>query len=111
MFRDSPSIPLTALAAAMLALPAQAQEAPTPTSPVYSRDTPVEKLVADPAAVAVLNMDEIMDAATDGNYKLNVGFQYPNQPSYTDAGKETYDQRNTAKAKALDGATICTGTP
>ena len=35
-----------------LALPAQAQEAP-----VYSRNTPVEKLVADPAAVAVLNKD------------------------------------------------------
>ena len=29
-----------------------------------------------------------MDAASDGNYNLNVGFQYPNQPDYSDAGKE-----------------------
>ena len=31
------------------------------------------------AVQAVLDMDEIMDAASDGNYRLNVGFQYPNQ--------------------------------
>jgi peptide/nickel transport system substrate-binding protein len=40
-----------------------------------------------------------MDAASDGNYQLNVGFQYPNQPDYTDAGKETYNQHNAALAK------------
>ncbi len=51
--------------------------------------------------MAALNMDEIMDAATDGNYKLNVGFQYPGRPGYTDAGKETYNQHDPAKAKAL----------
>ena len=62
---------------------------------------PTDNLYFRQAVQAVFNMDEIMDAATDGNYKLNVGFQYPNQPSYTDAGKETYDQRNIAKAKAL----------
>jgi peptide/nickel transport system substrate-binding protein len=44
-------------------------------------------------------MDEIMDAASDGNYRLNVGFQYPNQPSYTDAGKETYNIHNADLAK------------
>ena len=42
-----------------------------------------------------------MDAATDGNYKLNVGFQYPGRAGYTDAGKETYNQHDPAKAKAL----------
>jgi len=62
---------------------------------------PTDNLHFRQAVQAVLNMDEIMDAATDGNYRLNVGFQYPNQPSYTDAGKETYDQRNAAKARAL----------
>ncbi len=51
------SLRYESVALLFLALPAQAQEAPTPTSPVYSRDTPVEKLVADPAAVAVLNKD------------------------------------------------------
>ena len=44
-------------------------------------------------------MDEIMDAASDGNYKLNVGFQYPNQPDYTDAGKDTYNLHDPALAK------------
>jgi len=62
---------------------------------------PTDNLQFRQAVQAALNMDEIMDAATDGNYRLNVGFQYPNQPSYTDAGKETYDQRNAAKAKQL----------
>jgi peptide/nickel transport system substrate-binding protein len=42
-----------------------------------------------------------MDAATDNNYRLNVGFQYPNQPSYTDAGKETYNINNQQRARAL----------
>jgi peptide/nickel transport system substrate-binding protein len=50
---------------------------------------------------AVLDMDEIMEAATDGAYKLNKGFQYPGQTYYTDAGKETYNQKNPAKAKQL----------
>ena len=44
-------------------------------------------------------MDEIMDAATDGNYRLNVGFEYPTQPTYTDAGKETYNLHDPALAK------------
>ncbi len=48
---------------------------------------------------AALDMDEIMDAASDGNYQLNVGFQYPNQPDYTDAGKETYNLHDPALAK------------
>jgi len=39
----------------MLALPAAAQQAAPPAA--YSRDTPVEKLAADPAAAAVLNKD------------------------------------------------------
>ena len=30
---------------------------------------------------------------------LNVGFQYPNQPTYTDAGKETYNLHDPALAK------------
>jgi peptide/nickel transport system substrate-binding protein len=62
-----------------------------PTDNVYFRQ----------AVQAVLNMDDLMDAATDGNYKLNVGFQFPGRPGYTDAGKETYNQHDTAKAKAL----------
>jgi len=54
----------------LLALPAAAQDAPAsapastaasttagPAAPAYSRDTPVEKMTSDPAAVAVLNKD------------------------------------------------------
>ena len=56
----------------LMTLPAAAQDAPASTTataglpanatasapaPAYSRDTPVEKLASDPAAVAVLNKD------------------------------------------------------
>jgi hypothetical protein len=58
----------------LLTLPAAAQDAPASTAasapasapasttasppvPAYSRDTPVEKMTSDPAAVAVLNKD------------------------------------------------------
>jgi peptide/nickel transport system substrate-binding protein len=60
---------------------------------------PTDNLMFRKAVQAVLDMDEIMDAASDGNYSLNVGFQYPNQSDYTDAGKETYNQHNATLAK------------
>lgn len=62
---------------------------------------PTNNLMFRRAVQAVLDMDEIMDAASDGNYSLNVGYQYPNQPSYTDAGKETYNIKDPALAKKL----------
>ena len=60
---------------------------------------PTDNLMFRKAVQAALDMDEIMDAASDGNYKLNVGFQFPNQPSYSDAGKDTYNIKDPAKAK------------
>jgi peptide/nickel transport system substrate-binding protein len=60
---------------------------------------PTDNLAFRQAVQAVLDMDEIMDAASDGNYRLNVGFRYPNNPDYTDAGKATYNQKNAALAK------------
>jgi len=60
---------------------------------------PTDKLLVRKAIQAALDMDEVMDAASDGNYRLNVGFQYPNQPDYTDAGKETYNLHNPELAK------------
>ncbi|MBN8872728.1 MAG: hypothetical protein J0H67_07830 [Rhodospirillales bacterium] len=60
---------------------------------------PTDNLMFRKAVQAALDMDEIMDAASDGNYSLNVGFQYPNQPDYTDAGKETYNLKDPALAK------------
>jgi peptide/nickel transport system substrate-binding protein len=60
---------------------------------------PTDNLDFRKAVQAALDMNDIMDAASDGNYKLNVGFQYPNQPDYTDAGKNTYNLNDPALAK------------
>jgi len=62
---------------------------------------PTDNLAFRKAVQAALDMDEIMDAATDGAYKLNVGFQYPGRKAYTDVGKETYNQHNAELAKKL----------
>jgi peptide/nickel transport system substrate-binding protein len=62
---------------------------------------PTDNLAFRRAVQAAMNMEDIMDAATDNNFRLNVGFQYPNQPSYTDAGKETYNINNQQRARAL----------
>jgi peptide/nickel transport system substrate-binding protein len=61
--------------------------------------SPTDNLNFRKAVQAALDMDEIMDAASDGNYTLNVGFQYPNQSDYTDAGKDTYNIKNPTLAK------------
>jgi peptide/nickel transport system substrate-binding protein len=60
---------------------------------------PTDNLLVRKAIQATLDMDEIMDAATDGAYKLNIGFQYPGRAAYTDAGKETYNIKNPELAK------------
>jgi len=72
---------------------------------------PTDNLEFRRAVQAVLDMDEIMDAATDGNYRLNVGFQYPYQASYTDAGKETYNVKDPARAKRHLAASGYKGEP
>ena len=63
------------------------------------QQVPTDNLAFRQAVQAALNMDEIMDAATDGNYRLNVGFAYPTQPTYTDAGKQTYNIHDPVLAK------------
>ncbi|MES2710614.1 MAG: ABC transporter substrate-binding protein [Pseudomonadota bacterium] len=62
---------------------------------------PTNNLAFRRAVQAALGMEDIMDAATDGNYRLNIGFQYPNQSTYTDAGRETYNINDAARARAL----------
>ena len=62
---------------------------------------PTDDIRVRQAIQAALDMDEIMDAATDGNYRLNYGFAFPNQPDYVTAGKDTYNQKDPAKAKRL----------
>jgi peptide/nickel transport system substrate-binding protein len=60
---------------------------------------PTDNLMFRKAVQAALDMNDIMDAASDGNYKLNIGFQYPNQADYTDAGKDTYNINDATLAK------------
>ncbi|MCC6472049.1 MAG: ABC transporter substrate-binding protein [Alphaproteobacteria bacterium] len=64
-----------------------------------TKTAPTNNLAFRKAVQAALDMDEIMDASTDGAYKLNIGFQYPGRATYTDVGKETYNQKNAAVAK------------
>ncbi len=53
------------------------------------------------AILAAMDFDEIMDAATEGVYKLNTGFQYPGQLYYSEAGKNLLNQKNKDKARKL----------
>jgi peptide/nickel transport system substrate-binding protein len=62
---------------------------------------PMDNLKIRQAIQAALDMEEIMDAATDGAYRLNIGLQYPGQPFYTEAGKNTYNIKDKDKAKKL----------
>jgi peptide/nickel transport system substrate-binding protein len=60
---------------------------------------PTDNLLVRKAIQAALDMNEIMDAASDGNYELNPGFQYPGQSGFSDAGKETYNLHDPVLAK------------
>ncbi len=62
---------------------------------------PTDNLKFRQAVQAALDMDEILEAATDGAYRLNPAFLYPGQNFYTEIGKEAYNQKNPAKAKKL----------
>ena len=62
---------------------------------------PTDNLKVRQAIQAALDMEEIMDAATDGAYRLNIGLQYPGQAFYTEVAKHTYNQKNKDKAKKL----------
>jgi peptide/nickel transport system substrate-binding protein len=72
---------------------------------------PTDNLMFRKAVQAALNMDEIMDAASDGNYRLNVGFQYPGQADDSDAGKDTYNLYDAALAKKYLGESGYKGEP
>ncbi len=60
---------------------------------------PTDRLPIRKAIQAALDMQEIMDAASDGTYRLNAGFQYPGEPDYLDAGKQTYNLHNPDLAR------------
>lgn len=60
---------------------------------------PTDNLLVRKAVQAALDMDEIMEAATDGLYRLNVGFQYPGNAAYSERGKEFYNIKKPDLAK------------
>ena len=62
---------------------------------------PTDDLKVRQAIQAALDDDEIMDAATDGNYKLNAGFQFPGQVDYAEPPQGFYNLKDPAKAKSL----------
>lgn len=62
---------------------------------------PTASLPVRRAIQAALDMEEIMEIATDGAYELHPGLQYPGNPYFTDAGKELYNQKNPDLARRL----------
>lgn len=48
-----------------------------------------------------LNLEELLDFATGGNYVMGHAWQYEGFPYYSDAGMETYNLGDVAQAKAL----------
>ncbi len=62
---------------------------------------PTDNLQVRQAILAALDMEEIMEAATDGAFKLNPSFQFPDTGYYSTAGEEFYNQHDLEKAKAL----------
>jgi peptide/nickel transport system substrate-binding protein len=65
---------------------------------VNHSNPPFDNLQVRRAMQIGLDMDEIMDVATDGAYDLQPGFQYPGNPYYTDAGKQYYNVNDKKKA-------------
>ncbi|HEV8673224.1 MAG TPA: ABC transporter substrate-binding protein [Methylomirabilota bacterium] len=62
---------------------------------------PTDNLLVRRAIQVGLNMEEIMEAATDGAFKLQAGYQYPGNPYYTEAGKDRYQVNDKELAKRL----------
>lgn len=62
---------------------------------------PTDKLPVRRAIQTALDMEAIMEIATDGSYDLQPGLQYPGNPYYTDAGKQYYNVNDPGRAKAL----------
>lgn len=63
---------------------------------------PTSKLGIRRAMQAAIDADDVMAVATDGVYRLNHGFIYPeSQYSTGDVGKALYNQANAEKAKKL----------
>ena len=64
-------------------------------------EPPTDNLKVRQAIQAALNLDEIMDAMSDGSYSLNPSFQFPGQTYYSEAGSQYYNRNDPEAAKAL----------
>jgi peptide/nickel transport system substrate-binding protein len=62
---------------------------------------PTDNVKVRQAIMAALDMEEIMEAASDGAYKLNPSLQFPGQTYYTEAGAQHYNQKSPARARQL----------
>ena len=62
---------------------------------------PTNNLKFRQAIAAAVNFDEIMEAASDGNYRPNPSLQYPGSTYYTEAGKDLLDHHNPDQVKQL----------
>jgi peptide/nickel transport system substrate-binding protein len=72
---------------------------------------PTDNVLVRQAMVAAMNMEEIMDAATDGSYQLNGALQFPGQAYFSEAGTEFYNQNDPDRARALLAEAGYDGTP
>jgi peptide/nickel transport system substrate-binding protein len=63
---------------------------------------PMNNVAFRRALQAVLDLEEIMAISTDGLYRMTHGWQHPGTAYFAgDVGKELYNQKNQAKARAL----------
>ena len=69
---------------------------------------PTDNLKVRQAMLAALDMEEIMEAATDGAYTMNPALQFPDTDYYSDAGSELHNQQRRREGKeAARGSGIC----
>ncbi|MCC2664593.1 MAG: di/peptide transporter substrate-binding protein [Geminicoccaceae bacterium] len=62
---------------------------------------PTDDPLVRKAIQTALDMDEIMEAATDGAYNTNFGFQPQNRKVYSDSGKEFFNLKDTEQLQAI----------
>ena len=72
-----------------------------PVMLINSIQAPTNNVKLRQAMQAAVDMKDVMTAATDGNYKLNHSFVYPNNPYYNEAGKKAYSVGDMKRAKQL----------
>ena len=60
---------------------------------------PTDELGVRKAIQVGLDMEEIMEIATDGAYKLAPGYQYPGNPYYVEGGGEWFNVNDKERAK------------